>query len=274
MKKMKNTFDINRFYKFFRKEYRELIPLILKYAAIFSLILVGIWLTSLLFNKNLRVPMDVRLIYLSVSVFFTMVMAPFTLYKNYNHPKKGLDYTSLPVSILEKYFTMVLFALIIMPIIITVSIVLTDTLISLISPNNFSGFLWSEAALAKLTKGSFADIFIVPSMFLLGNLLYRKNKVLKTILSSIGIYLIITLVLSFIIFYVYKDQMAAINDAMEAKTNISINIRNLSDLYNNEYLAGYPGLRFTVGFFAIIYNFGLPIGSLAGSYYRMKTIQY
>ncbi len=274
MKNMNNTFDINRFYKFFKKEFKELMPLILKYAVIFSLVLLGIWLTSLLFNKDLRVPMDVRLIYLSISVFFTMLMAPFTLYKNYNHPKKGLDYTSLPASILEKYISMILFALIIMPIIITLSIIFTDTFISLISPNYFSGFLWNEAALAKLTEGSFADIFIVPAMFLLGNLVYRKNKVLKTILSTVGIYLVITLVLSFIIFYVYKDQIAAISDAMEAKTNFSISIRNMNELYNNELLTGYPGLRFIVGLFALIYSFGLPIGSLAGSYYRMKTIQY
>ena len=274
MKNMKNTFDINRFYKFFRKEFKELIPVILKYAAIFSLILIGIWLTSLLYNKDIRVPMDVRLIYISLSVMITMLMAPFTLYRNYNHSKKGLDYTSLPVSILEKYVSMILFTLILMPLIITLSVYFTDSLISIISPKNFSGSLWNEIVITKLNDGSYADIYIMPSMFLLGNLLYRKNKVLKTILSTVGIYLIITLVLSFIIFYVFKDQMAAISDAMQVKTNFSINIRNLYDLYSSEILAGYPGIRFTVGLFALIYNFGLPVGSLAGSYYRMKTIQY
>lgn len=266
---MKNTFDINRFYKLFKKEFKERIPLILKYAAIFSLI----HLTSLLINKNMRVPMDVRLVYISFSVFLTMVMAPFTLYKNYNHSKKGLDYTSLPASVLEKYISMVLMSLIIMPLIILTSILFTDSFIALLSPQNFTGYLLNERFF-DISQKSFGELFILPSMFLFGNLIYRKNKVLKTILSTIGIYLIITMVLSFILLYVFKDQMAVIADAMEGKTKFSIDLRNMYDLYNSEFLAGYPGIRFTVGLFALLYSIGLPVGSLAGSYYRMKTIQY
>ncbi|HBG23722.1 MAG: hypothetical protein A2X17_05100 [Bacteroidetes bacterium GWF2_41_61] len=271
---MKNTFDINRFYKLFKKEFKERIPLILKYAAIFSLILVGIWLTSLLINKNMRVPMDVRFVYISFSVFLAMIMAPFSLYKDYNHSKKGLDYSSLPASVLEKYISMVLMSLIIMPLIIITSILFTDSLIALLSPQYFTGYLLNEAFFESISQKSFAEIFILPSMFLFGNLIYRKNKVLKTILTTLGIYLIITIVLSFILLYLFKDQMAVIADAMEGKTKFSIDLRNMYDLYNSEFLAGYPGIRFTVGLFALLYSIGLPVGSLAGSYYRMKTIQY
>ncbi len=274
MKNINQKFNIDRFLKLFTKELKERVPVIFKYATIFSLILIGIWLTSILINSSARVPMEVRIVYISLTAFITMVMAPFTLYKDFNHTKKGMDYISLPASIPEKYISMILISLVIMPVMIISFVLLTDSAITLFSPKYFDGFLLNENVISKYSSGFFTDIFILPSMFLFGNLLFRRNKVVKTILSSVGIYIILTIAISFVILYVFKDQISAITEAVESGTKLSIDLRNMNDLYNNELLAEYPGLRFTVGVFSFIYSFGLPVGSLAGSYYRMKTMQY
>jgi hypothetical protein len=185
-----------------------------------------------------------------------------------------MDFISLPASIPEKYISMILISLVIMPVMIISFVLLTDSAITLLSPKYFGGFLLNENVISKYSSGFFTDIFILPSMFLFGNLLFRKNKVVKTILSSVGIYIILTIAISFVILYVFKDQISAITEAVDSGSKLSIDLRNMNDLYNNELLAGYPGLRFTVGVFSFIYSFGLPVGSLAGSYYRMKTMQY
>ncbi len=266
---MKIYFNISRFGKLLTKELRERLPLITKMGAIMSLLLVGIWITSILFARGYAVPMEVRSTYLYVAVFITALSAPFSMYKNYNHPKKGIDYVALPASIEEKFLSMLLISCVILPLFAFITIVFTDTLISVINPSMFSGLLITDSNFLTKLSSSLTDIIIIPLLCLLGNLLFRGNKAVKTVLAIVGTYIIFTLIIAFLFLYVYKEQISTLQ-------NFELQIRadNLYELFRSDYFAPYPGLKISIGFLALLYNFGFPIGALTAAYYRMKKLQY
>ncbi|MDP3452532.1 MAG: hypothetical protein Q8R90_06210 [Bacteroidales bacterium] len=266
---MKIHFNINRFGKLLSKELRERTPFIVKMVGIMSLILVGIWLTSMFFVRGSAVPMEARTTYLYIAVLITALSAPFSMYKNYNHPKKGIDYVTLPASIEEKFLSMLLISTVILPAIAFISIAFTDTFISIISPSMFSGLMITEPDFYTKMNGSVSDLIIIPLLCLLGNLLFRGNKIVKTVLSIIATYIIFIMIIAFIFLYVYKDQIETLQNF-----ELQIRVDNLYDLFRSEYFAPYPGLKISVGILALLYNFGFPIGALTAAYYRMKKLQY
>lgn len=267
---MKVIFNINRFGKLIVKELSERLPMILKVSAVLSLILAGYWLTSLLFNADTTVTTQGRGIYLYLVTYFSAVMGPFNMYKSFNHRKKGLDYISLPASTTEKFASMTIISLIIMPLTVFISVLFTDTLISVVNPSVFNGLLLSNL-FSDVSNVSFSDIVILPLFCLLGNMLYRGNKIVKSFLTIAAIYIVFTMIVAFLFLYAFKDQMAEIQGL---QMQIRLTIDNLTELYRNEVFSNYPLIRFTIAFLAILYNVGFPVGALTGAYYRMKTIQY
>jgi len=99
---MNEIFNKNRFFKLVKKEFSERTPVIIKIAAIFSLLLAGYWLSMLIFNGG-PASASSRNSYLFLATMITMIIAPFNLYRNYNHPKKGIDYVILPASVTENF---------------------------------------------------------------------------------------------------------------------------------------------------------------------------
>ncbi|MDP3398319.1 MAG: hypothetical protein Q8S23_04160 [Bacteroidales bacterium] len=268
---MKDNFNINRFGKLIKKELSERVPMMVKVAAILSLILVGFWLTYTIFKNDPVVSASARVIYLYIATFFTVVMGPFNMYKGFNHHKKGLDYISLPASVPEKFFSMIIVSLIVMPLVVFGSILATDTLITIINPSVFNGFIFIDPSFLNFSSSSLADIIILPLFCLLGNLLYRGNKVVKTFLTVAGAYIVFIMIVAFLFLYVFKDQMEAVQGM---QLQFKLTVENLSELYKNEVFEGYPAIKITIAVLAVLYNIGFPVGALTGAYYRMKTIQY
>ncbi len=263
---MNDTFSINRYYKLLQKELSERYPMIIKIASVFSLVLVGYWLTLLLTNST-PVSASSRSIYFPMALSLAMMIAPFNLYKNYNHRKKGVDYILLPASITEKFLSMQLICVIVLPLVVFISVLFTDIILSTISPSIFSGYaisgLWEKV-------GSFETVFKTLAFqqgCIFGNFIFRKNKIIKTFLSGIGLYIVIGLILAFILSIFFKGEF-------ESLQNINIHIDNISQIS-----IGLDGAkRYTIKglyYFALaIYYFVLPAGFISGSYYKMKTQQY
>lgn len=269
---MKDIFNLNRFGKLLRKEISERIPVIIKIAAILSLILIGFWLTYLVIDDNPMVSSNNRFIYLYLAAYFTAVMAPFNLYKSFNHHKKGLDYITLPASVQEKFLSMILVSFVVMPLIVFLSIMATDTMISIVNPSVFKGFIFSnlnESPFINNSNASITDFMILPLFCLLGNLLFRGNKIVKTFLSFAGIYILLVLIVSFLFLYVFKNQVSEIQGAQ-----IKITVDNLADLYRNNLFDDYPLIRITAAILSVLYSIGFPVGAFVGAYYRMKNLQY
>lgn len=266
---MNETFSINRYSKLLKKELTERAPIIVKIAGIFSLLLVGYWLTILLFNGD-PVSIYPRITYLRFATFLTMVIAPFNLYKDYNHPKKGIDYVILPASVTEKFLNMLTNTVIFMPLITFSSILLVDSVLSTITPSIFPGYVITSLWEVEKTFGGFIAFLIFQQGCIFGNFLFRKNKIFKTLLSGAGIYIALALIVVFLISVLFKEQFVAMQN-----THSVIKITNLSQLGSITGSGTLTGFLKGLQYFSYILFYGIfPAGFLAGTFYKMKTQQY
>lgn len=266
---MNEIFNKNRFFKLVKKEFSERTAVIIKIAAIFSLLLAGYWLSMLIFNGG-PASASSRNSYLFLATMITMIIAPFNLYRNYNHPKKGIDYVILPASVTEKFLSMLTNTVIFLPLITFGSILITDTILATISPKMFPGYIFS--ALVDYEK-PFENIFealILQFGCIFGNFLFQKNKALKTILSGVGLYIALAFILVIMITVVFKDDFQTMQNM-----KMTLKVENLSDI---DKIQGFESTGtilkgFYYSFMVIFYGI-FPIAFLTGTFYKMKNQQY
>lgn len=263
---MNDIFSFKRYSKLLTKELKERRIIILKMVGIVSIIVLGIWLTSILLKGDTGVSPSFRFSMMIMILVITMIAAPFNLYKSYNHPKKGIDYALLPASVYEKFFSMLTIVVIITPITILAALMLTDFVLSIITPSVFYGFAFS-GKMDEMSFSSIYDVLIVQWGFIFGNFLFKKSKITKTISLGIGIYLVLGLIFASTVKSVVFGQG---NNSV----NFSMEINNLNDfLANNSYDEEnkIKWLLYTTK--AIVYYI-IPVGCLGGTLLKMKNQQY
>ncbi|MCK9629088.1 MAG: hypothetical protein M0R37_10920 [Bacteroidales bacterium] len=264
---MKDNFSFKRYQMLLTKELKERSSIILKLAGIMSLVIFGIWLTSILITGGKEISPLFRFGMMSTLLVVAMIIAPFNLYKSYNHPKKGIDFALLPASVCEKYLSMLTIVVIITPLVIILSLVLTDIFLSLITPSVFPGFAFNANNLGKIDISSIYEIFILQWGFIFGNFLFKKSKVTKSIFTAIGIYLVLGLILASTVKVVYAEEI-------NQMASFSVQINSLDDLLNSPVLEKVPAMRLVMySIYAITY-FIIPVGSLSGTFLKMKNQQY
>lgn len=268
---MNEIFSSNRFFKLLKKELAERTPMIVKIAGTFSLILVGYWLSILIFDGGASSAAS-RASYLFIATFITMIIAPFNLYKSYNHPKKGIDYVLLPASVTEKYLSMLVNTVIISPFATFFAILFIDTILSTLSPSFFSDYAINSVLHNGGIWENFANALILQQGCIFGNFLFKKNKISKTILSGAFLYIVSAIIFIFFITVVFREQFIDISS-----TNSHIVIGQ-----NSLFQMGKPGSADgLVGAIKALYYLVqttfyvlMPIGFLYGTFYKMKTQQY
>ncbi len=268
---MNEIFSSERFFKLLKKELAERAPMIIKMAGIFSILLVGLWLSIMLFNSGPSAASS-RATYVFIATFIAMVIAPFNLYKSYNHPKKGLDYVLLPASVTEKYLSMLINTVIILPLVTFCAILFTDSIITTLSPSLFSGYAINSVLNTQGMLESIADALIFQQGCIFGNFLFKKNKVSKTIMSGAVLYLILALIVVFFLTVVVRDQFINIDTA---NSHIVIGQNSFSQLGKLGSADGLGSAIKALYYLAMttFYVF-MPIGFLTGTFYKMKTQQY
>jgi len=268
---MKDFFDINRFFKLVQKESSERFHMMLKVAAIFVALLTGYWLSLIVFGSDeSTAAASSRASFIFFSAMLSMLIAPFNLYKSYNHRKGGIDYVLLPASVTEKYLSMLINCVILLPLLTFCSVLLVDTAITTITPDIFNGFTISSLNLGEKFAKGYVEALIMQLGFIYCNLLFRKYKVTKTLLSTIGLYIFFAMITVFLITVVFKDDFQMMNDM-----NVNIRIDKISDISNIKEFENFSSLFKTLYYTSQIFFYGLlPAWFIFGSYHRMKTIQY
>jgi len=186
---MNKYFDFKRFIKLLKMELSEKMSIILKFAAVTCLIIIVLWLLNKLFG-NVSIPISERINYFLLSCIVTLFAAPFILYKNHNNPKKGISYASLPVSVNEKYVSMIINT-IIMPATVLISLLCIDSIMILIDTCNFSESLFfSEHFFNEMWQEDLLIVLSMQPVFIFGNCFFIKNKEIKTGLSIASIYVV------------------------------------------------------------------------------------
>ena len=106
--------------------------------------------------------------------------------------------------------------------------------------------------------------------FIYCNLLFRKYKVTKTLLSTLGLYIVFAMALVFLVTVVFKEDFLIME-----KMNINISIDKISDISKLDEFSNFSSLFKTLYYTSQVFFYGiLPAWFLFGSYHRMKTLQY
>lgn len=249
---MNNTFNIQRFGKILKHDGLNFFPNFILSLAILWAIPVGIYLfTALLPTDETRHIYDAmsRVNIIDTLLKIAIIIAPAMLYKTCNDSRKGIGYAMLPASTLEKFLSMVIFCVIVTPIVYIAGALAIDSILALIN-GPYDGFALSmyfdkfsqieysfeqhgtkvmvDDALPLIISNlspafmrvlSILGTLMLSSIFMFGNMIFKKRKTGK----MIGI-----LILLFIIFMIIFINYVANNEAF-ANYFEQINEDNVSE---------------------------------------------
>ena len=223
---MNNTFNINRFGKILKHDGLNFFPnIILALAIIWAIPVIVFLFTSLMPSDETTQLYDPfsRIDIISTLSTIVLIIAPARLYKTCNDPRKGIVYATLPASTLEKFLSMVFYCVIVTPIIYIVGALAIDTFLALFN-GPYEGFAVSYYfdTFAKINAvferdnvtideswilyyKSLSPTFMIilsalgtltiSSIFMFGNMIFKRHKTGKMIGILIILFIIFMIVL-------------------------------------------------------------------------------
>ncbi|MBQ4376426.1 MAG: hypothetical protein II793_01875 [Bacteroidales bacterium] len=195
---MESNFDYNRFRMVFMHDLKSLWPRFGLTMLIIMLIPTAIWLFLCMGEP---IESTGRLFIISICVLMVSIMAPSRLYKYCNTPNLGVHFAMLPVSKSEKFWSMLLMTAVVVPLIAFCGMALLD-LSQAIALNGewqwlFAGADWGDWIIVfPLLIVSF---YAIVSTFFFTATLFKKHKVLYTVLWAMLIGYLLQFVLSILI---------------------------------------------------------------------------
>lgn len=227
---MNNTFDIKRLGLLLQKDLGEYYFRFKSKIATIFIVYAGImlytWVSGLIFGESVM-DMGTRLFIITLLTIVATISAPSVLYGHINHKLRGIDYAMLPASSLEKFFTMILMTTIFTPILCTFSLLTIDTILSFLPLNsevvaNIFTFDLSTLSLFRdmnnlmpstsvgfWVNDSISELIILSSIFLLGNIIFKRSKISRTILTII-LWMILIIVAISVIKAIYTSDSASL----------------------------------------------------------------
>ena len=214
---MNNTFDCKRFGKLFSRDFRNIWPSFGLTMLIISLMPLAFWLSCMVGFGDLTILPGTRRKMLGITVLLTLMLAPSRLYKTCNLPQRGIYFAMLPASKLEKYLSMLLHCGAVCPLMVLAGGFVLDYLLSLFPFGPYTQqlfdptvYMQGEISMKKLWINIFASSNLVGSsmsfialfflsymayftFFIFTNTVFRKHKVVRTILWSILIWFVLLL---------------------------------------------------------------------------------
>ena len=217
---MNNTFDFNRFKNLLLKDGKMYIRNYGTGLIVVCCLNAIFWIFNLLFGTSSDPAFRLGMLFTWTAL--AMMMVPEKVYGKANLSREGVSFAMLPASSLEKFISMFLYCAIVTPIVVFFGGYLVDTLLSLFP---FGGFekpihLYTLNELVRMANDSegviqagdmslpinelfhigairfvFYMLFVMwASIYMLGNMIFKKHKAGKTFACYLGInYLISTI---------------------------------------------------------------------------------
>ena len=286
---MNNTFNIQRFGKILKHDGLNFFPnFILSLAILWSIPVVIYLFTALMPTDGTKQIYDAmsRVNVIDALLKIAIIIAPAILYKTCNDSRKGIGYAMLPASTLEKFISMVIYCVIVTPIIYVAGSLAIDTILALFNGpyKDFAASLYfdkfsqieysfeqhgtkvmlddalpifiNNLSPAFMRVLSILGILMLSSIFMFGNMIFKKRKTGK----MIGI-LIFLSILFMIIFINYVANNEALANYFE-----QINEDNVS-----EFIIRLIRIMMNVALYTEIIVSTL---LLWGTYRKIKTQKY
>ena len=283
---MNNTLNINRFGKVLKHDGLNFFPNLILTLAILWAIPVIVYLFAALMPTDEKDAFDAfsRVDLISTLANIAIIIAPARLYRYCNDSRKGIGYAMLPASTLEKFLSMIIYCVIVTPIIYVAGALAIDSILALFH-GPYEGFAVSVYfdTFAKINAvfqrdgimldesfmlyyASISQTFMlilsalgtltISSVFMFGNMIFKKRKTGK----MLGI-----LILLFIIFMIVVINYVAHNE------DIALYFQQMNDDNKAEIIKNIIFRTMDITFYAEIIISAL---MLFGVYRKIKTQKY
>lgn len=218
---MNNTFDWNRFCKVVSKDLRNLWPMFGTTMLILAALPFAMWLFLAVVGAD-TMPADVRLFAIEGVAAIAAIMAPSRMYRTWNLRGEGIYFAMLPASKLEKFCSALIYSLIVCPLAVYLGSLVIDMVLTALPFGPYDRWIWEGKmgfpfTLNFANLGDYADSLegevmfaqyggMLNLLFWLGYIgsvmmffftatLFRRHKVLQTILWLYVIEFVLTIVL-------------------------------------------------------------------------------
>ena len=219
---MNNKFEWNRFCKVVHKDFRNMWPMFGTTMLILAALPFAVWLFMFVINRDSAMPADFRLMMIEGVAYIAALMAPSRMYRTWNLRNEGIYYAMLPASKLEKFSSALLYSLVICPLAVFLGGMALDMFLTALPFGPWREWLWQGemgfpftfnlSTLSEWSAGEegaemfmhFGTLWVVGCwvgyistvlMFLFTSTLFKRHKVLQTILWLYVIEFVISIIL-------------------------------------------------------------------------------
>ena len=183
---MNNSFSFNRFNKVLAYDWKRFIRNFGITLLVWISMPVMFWVTSLVFDFEL--PVELREVIIIGLIAITIMSAPSRIYGKVNLSREGVGFAMLPATSLEKFFSMFLYCSIVTPAVTLVGSWLVDCLMTLLPFGGFKEFDMIEDFLRNISFGDLIMLIVAlvtaawaeSSIFMFGNMVFKRRKAGKT----------------------------------------------------------------------------------------------
>lgn len=214
---MNNTFSFERFGKVLAMDFRNYIRNYGISLIVLCSMPIAWWLLSLIFGAEFGT--TGRGLLMFMIIYIASILAPAKVYGKVNQPREGVAFAILPASALEKFLSMFLYCAILTPAVCFVGGWAIDSLLTLLPFGGFKEFvnmfgintvfsslesveggvqLMEILTPFKLWFSIIAGLLFWIAIFMLGNMIFKKRKVGKTLACYLGFSYVIGTVFSVI----------------------------------------------------------------------------
>ena len=220
---MNNKFEWNRFCKVIAKDFRNIGPMFGTTMIILAALPFAVWLfMTVLGGSNNQMPPDIRLVMIEAMAYVAAIMAPSRMYRTWNLRNDGIYYAMLPASKLEKFCSALLFSLVVCPLAVYLGGMVLDIFLTALPFGPWEDWIWQGkmgfpftfdlSVLNEMAANEEAgDMFLhfgtlynvgcwvgyicTVLMFLFTSTLFKRHKVLQTILWIYVIEFVLSIIL-------------------------------------------------------------------------------
>lgn len=222
---MNNKFDWNRFCKVVNKDFRNMWPMFGTTMIILAVLPFAVWLFMTVIGVDVPLDPAFRLMMIQGVAYIAAMMAPSRMYRTWNLRNEGIYYAMLPATKLEKYISALLFSLVVCPLGVYLGSFVLDMFLTALPFGAWEDWLWeskvgfpfildlgtilSEMAASDAGAEAFRVMYFgtlyniscwlgyigTVLMFVFTATLFKKHKVLQTILWLYVINFVLSIVL-------------------------------------------------------------------------------
>lgn len=198
---MNNTFNFKRFSSVVANDWHALLRNYGITILIFCCLPVLFWLASLVF-KGGEITQDTRWSLVGFATALAVMNAAEKIYGDVNLPRKGISFAMLPASSLEKFFSMLFYCAIVVPVVAMIGLWCVDAILALLPVSIYNGVLYIRFAdtpdIGTLIVFFIVCSWLVSALFMFGNMLFKRRKTAKTFACSLLVAFVVVMLLQII----------------------------------------------------------------------------